>query len=93
MATDIHQVGSEIPSSSEKSPIDEKDTVATGDIEGNFEDDSKRLVPDRAEATELTPVEAFKWDVEGDQSPCKLLFLRGFHFIAVHPRRPVPKRT
>lgn len=27
---------------------------------------------DRAELTELTPVEAFKWSVEGDQSPCML---------------------
>ena len=26
---------------------------------------------DRAELTELTPVEAFKWSVEGDQSPCR----------------------
>ena len=26
---------------------------------------------DRAELTELTPVEAFKWNVEGDQSPCR----------------------
>jgi hypothetical protein len=27
---------------------------------------------DRGELTELTPVEAFKWNVEGDQSPCVL---------------------
>ena len=26
---------------------------------------------DRSELTELTPVEAFKWNVEGDQSPCE----------------------
>jgi hypothetical protein len=26
---------------------------------------------DRTELTELTPVEAFKWNVEGDQSPCR----------------------
>jgi hypothetical protein len=26
---------------------------------------------DRSELTELTPVEAFKWNVEGDQSPCR----------------------
>lgn len=71
MATEIHQIGSETPPLSEKDRIDEKDTVVTSDVEGNFDDDSKRLVADRAEATELTPVEAFKWNVEGDQSPCK----------------------
>ena len=27
---------------------------------------------DRTELTELTPVEAFKWSVDGDQSPCRL---------------------
>lgn len=30
---------------------------------------------DRAELTELTPVEAFKWSVEGDQSPCRLTYI------------------
>lgn len=30
---------------------------------------------DRAELTELTPVEAFKWSVEGDQSPCTLTYI------------------
>lgn len=78
MATEIHQVGSETPSSSEKGHIDEKNAVTTSDVEGNFEDDSKRLVPDRAEATELTPVEAFKWNVEGDQSPCMPFLLSLF---------------
>lgn len=73
MATGIHQVGLETPPISEKDRIDEKNTVATSDIEGNFDDDGKQLVADRAEATELTPVEAFKWNVEGDQSPCKLI--------------------
>jgi hypothetical protein len=29
---------------------------------------------DRAELTELTPVEAFKWNVEGDQSPCESIY-------------------
>lgn len=72
MATEIHHVGSETPSSSDKDRIDEKNTVVSEDVEGNFDEDSKRLVADRAEATELTPVEAFKWNVEGDQSPCKL---------------------
>lgn len=26
---------------------------------------------DRSEMVELTPMEAFKWNVEGDQSPCE----------------------
>lgn len=72
MATEIHQIGSETPPSSEKDRIDEKNTVISEDVEGNFDEESKRLVADRAEATELTPVEAFKWNVEGDQSPCML---------------------
>jgi hypothetical protein len=79
MATDIHQVGSENPPSSEKDRVDEKNTAVTSDVEGNFDDDSKRLVADRAEATELTPVEAFKWNVEGDQSPCKAYPTSLFH--------------
>lgn len=33
--------------------------------------------PDRGELTELTPVEAFKWSVEGDQSPCMLVNTSG----------------
>ena len=37
---------------------------------GDSADENKLLLhqPDR---TELTPAEAFKWDVHGDQSPCK----------------------
>lgn len=70
MATEIHQVGSKTPPSSEKDRVDEKNTVISEDIEGNSDEESKQLVADRAEATELTPVEAFKWNVEGDQSPC-----------------------
>lgn len=72
MATEIHQVGSETPPSSEKDRIDEKNIAISEDVEGNSDEESKRLVADRAEATELTPVEAFKWNVEGDQSPCML---------------------
>lgn len=71
--TEIHQVGSETPTASEKDRVNEKNNFVTSDVEGNFDDDNKHLVPDRAEATELTPVEAFKWNVEGDQSPCKLI--------------------
>lgn len=40
------------------------------DLEENQDEDGKNLILDRADATELTPTEAFKWNVEGDQSPC-----------------------
>lgn len=77
MATEIRQVGSELPPTSGAS-IEEKKAVQdaitradTDDIEGSLDEEAKRLVADRAEATELTPTEAFKWNVEGDQSPCK----------------------
>jgi hypothetical protein len=33
-------------------------------------DERKRLLA-KVEETELTPMEAFKWNVEGDQSPCE----------------------
>lgn len=36
------------------------------------EPETWRYRSDRAELTELTPVEAFTWNVEGDQSPCEL---------------------
>ena len=32
-------------------------------------DEKKRLL-EKIEETELTPMEAFKWNVDGDQSPC-----------------------
>lgn len=79
MASEIHQVGSETPPSLEKDRIDEKNTAISEDVEGNFDEESKRLVADRAEATELTPVEAFKWNVEGDQSPCMPTEIPLFH--------------
>jgi hypothetical protein len=58
-------------------PIDEKhdakETIESyaADLEGEgYEAERKRLM-EKAEAVELTPVEAFKWNVDGDQSPCK----------------------
>lgn len=39
---------------------------SSSDIEAD--EDEKALY--RAEKTELTPVEAFTWNVDGDQSPC-----------------------
>lgn len=75
MATEIHQADPESSAASEGRPIAEKDNIvqadASSDLEGHIYEESKRLVADRAEATELTPVEAFKWNVEGDQSPCE----------------------
>lgn len=76
MAVDIHEAGSESPppaydANSQNSKKDDlaKETVV--DVEGNLDNDSEEMIRDRAEATELTPVEAFKWNVEGDESPCK----------------------
>jgi len=77
MATEIHQISSVPPNpvSSIHNDIKEKDAIEiSSDIEAEAylegEDDSK--VPlQRAERTELTPVEAFTWNVDGDQSPCK----------------------
>jgi hypothetical protein len=41
------------------------------DLEAEANDHDSNLLPNRAEQTELTPVEAFKWNVEGDESPCR----------------------
>ncbi|KAH8664211.1 small oligopeptide transporter-like protein [Xylariales sp. PMI_506] len=54
-----------------KDTKDTKDAIEAYDInlEGEgFEAEKQRLI-ERAEAVELTAVEAFKWNVEGDQSP------------------------
>lgn len=91
MATEIHQVGSETPPLSEKDRIDEKNTIISQDIEGNFDEESKRLLADRAEATELTPVEAFKWNVESDQSPCTLSGKPCFQIVEMLTSLPSPR--
>jgi len=39
------------------------------DLEGKINGHDSNLLPNRAEQTELTPVEAFKWNVEGDKLP------------------------
>ena len=83
MAAEIRQVDSdqssyEIPHNDFK---DEKDTVQTnindieadGYIDGEAGMEKEDLPIYRAEKTELVPAEAFKWNVEGDQSPCKIL--------------------
>lgn len=76
MATEIHRVGSEGPPTYEGRPVDEKkegfiQTDESSDLERRSDSDRDSLGVDRAEATELIPGEAFKWNVEGDQSPCK----------------------
>jgi hypothetical protein len=49
---------------------------------GLDEKDLKAEQPDAdvevLDATELTPMEAFKWDVDGDQSPCECYSLYGY---------------
>lgn len=56
-----------------------KDPAITEAPAGDLESEHSNRDPkewlhkqDRGELTELTPVEAFKWNVEGDQSPCEL---------------------
>lgn len=75
MATEIHQVSAQSPPAYEVHSTDDTKKEAAhdnvSDLEGSLNDESKAMLKDRAEATELTPVEAFKWNVDGDQSPCK----------------------
>lgn len=76
MAIDIHEVGSDSPppsydAGSQVSKKDDLTKETVVDVEGNSDNDSEQMIRDRAEATELTPVEAFKWNVEGDESPCR----------------------
>jgi hypothetical protein len=79
MAAEIHQMDSNIARQRNTSPTDSKEKdLAQADVldidaeayaEGENEGDLK--VPlYRADKTELTPVEAFTWDVTGGQSPC-----------------------
>lgn len=77
MAVEIYEAGRESPPayerhSTEASKNDDKIVKAEAvDLEGSLGNDSKEALQDRAEVTELTPAEAFRWNVEGDQSPCK----------------------
>lgn len=76
MAAEIQQVDSDhssqvfSPSNSE-----EKDVIQANltDVEGNIDADDTKVPLYRSEETELTPAEAFRWNVDGDQSPCKNL--------------------
>lgn len=76
MAIDIHEVGPELPppaydAGSQVSKKDDLTKETVVDVEGTSDNDSEQMIRDRAEATELTPVEAFKWNVDGDESPCR----------------------
>jgi hypothetical protein len=65
------------PSSKEKHALQANmsDIEADAYVEGGNKADKAKLPVDRADRTELTPVEALTWNVDGDQSPCKHLFL------------------
>lgn len=41
------------------------------DLEGEGLEFEKQKLREKVEAVELIPTEAFQWNVEGDQSPCK----------------------
>lgn len=43
----------------------------TPDLEAEFHGHDSKTWSSRTERTEPTPVEAFKWNVCGDQSPCR----------------------
>lgn len=50
-----------------------KDTIEpyVADLEGEGYEAEKQKLVEKAEAVELIPNEAFTWNVDGDQSPCK----------------------
>lgn len=66
MTAEIHHIDS-----NDLNPEKKKDTITVSDIEAdaNQSEDGKEDILHRAEKTELTPAEAFKRNVEGDQSP------------------------
>lgn len=82
MASDIQWAGPRTPEpangAGDADSLEKKDAnlVVVSDIEavaaGNLSDENKALLH-AADFTELTPAEAFNWDVSGDQSPCECL--------------------
>lgn len=78
MASEIQQVPSdnsstEKVSQTEDEKINTKDTIEpyVADLEGEGYEAEKQKLAEKAEAKELIPNEAFTWNVDGDQSPCK----------------------
>lgn len=61
----------EVQSQSTKLPgLEERQTMDL-EAEDSNQDPGDKLY--RSEQTEITPVEALKWNVDGDESPCMLL--------------------
>lgn len=55
----------------EKTEMKDRIQSYVADLEGEGYEAEKQRLTENAEAVELTPVEAFTRNVEGDQSPCK----------------------
>jgi hypothetical protein len=79
MATEIHPAGrvsAELPGTP-PSDLDTKDNTKdniepyVADLEGEGYEAEKEKLVHQAEAVELTPQQAFAWNVDGDQSPCE----------------------
>lgn len=77
MAAEIQPTFSRYTHTGEDDEIEakEKDNfkIDVSDIEADVSvsDDESKAILQKAEKTELTPDEAFKCDVHGDQSPCE----------------------
>ena len=78
---EIHQVDPDRSTSRTSDDLKEKAVVETNVSDEDVDtyadkekgsDEGEELIY-RADKTELTPVEAFKWNVDGDQSPCEYL--------------------
>lgn len=63
-----HDDGKDFPKS--KVTADIGDIEADPSTEERSIDEYKKSLVDEVEKKELTAVEAFQWNVEGDQSPC-----------------------
>lgn len=81
MASEVHSIN-EInqPSQGDGSSKEKNDVSTTtrlddieadASCEGDADINEREKLVQQVDKKELTPVEAFKWNVEGDQSPCK----------------------
>lgn len=80
MASEIHSIN-EIDQSSQGDGSSKENDISTttriddieadASCEGDADINEREKLVQLVEKKELTPVEAFKWNVEGDQSPCK----------------------
>ena len=55
-----------------KHPVETRATDVEADLHERTDSEADGTLPIRSERAELTPAEALKWDVHGDQSPCQL---------------------